>query len=344
MREARADRAYIRRLHHDALNRPPTPAEVRTLTDMPLERVSKQVWRRLEAMEEWVEEELYFYLLIDRFRPRTAAIAALPERLARGRATARDATAEILLSTGFSLRNPGNDTFVTVVLEQCLGLTVQDRANHADLEAGKTMYDGRKARLLGQEGNGQSDVIRIALDQDAFRARLLERHHQRCFGKPLSSRGTKAAAALVAALRAEESGFFATLAGWTASPEYVEALALRKPRTHRQLVRALYLDVLERVPEYDELRNTRNALQSMADPTPLRAVLAKLLLDARQARIPALTAGDEPNFVRACFERYLGRSPTQTEVDSFVTILSEPGATARHVVRALLTSVEYGYC
>ena len=203
MSRASADAVYLRRLHHDVVNRPPSPAELGALQGMPLDRVSKQVWRRREAMEEWLEEELYFYLLIDRFRPRTPAIEDLPDRLARGRASARDATAEILLSTGFSLRNPGNDTFVTVVLEQCLGMKVQERKGAAELEAGKQMYDGRTAKLCGQEGSSQSDIVRIALGQDAFRARLLDRHHQRFFGRPMKSRGDKFVADTVAALRGD---------------------------------------------------------------------------------------------------------------------------------------------
>ena len=99
-------------------------------------------------MRRWLEEELFYFLLLDNFRPRTRAIAAIPEGLRTGESTAHQAIGEILLSTGFSLRNPGNDTFVTVVLEQCLGLAVQERRHKATLEAGKRMYDGEKARLL----------------------------------------------------------------------------------------------------------------------------------------------------------------------------------------------------
>ncbi|MFO1052786.1 MAG: hypothetical protein U1F36_11280 [Planctomycetota bacterium] len=344
MSRASADAVYLRRLHHDVVNRPPSPAELGALQGMPLDRVSKQVWRRREAMEEWLEEELYFYLLIDRFRPRTPAIEDLPDRLARGRASARDATAEILLSTGFSLRNPGNDTFVTVVLEQCLGMKVQERKGAAELEAGKQMYDGRTAKLCGQEGSSQSDIVRIALGQDAFRARLLDRHHQRFFGRPMKSRGDKFVADTVAALRGDEAGFFATLAEWTASDEYLEATRTRKARTQRQLVRALYFDVLERAPDYEEMRNMRNALQSMADPTPLRAVLAKLLLDAKAAKLPGLERGKEAEYVRQCFLRYLGREPTQGEASRYTETLRDPEADPKLVPRALLGSVEYGYC
>lgn len=344
MREDQASLAYVRRLCFDVLHRPPTPTELASLKGMDLARVARQIWRRREAMSEWLEEELWFHLLIDRFRPRTPAIEALPDRLAQGKASARDATAEILLSTGFSLRNPGNDTFVTVVLESCLGITVQERRAKAELEAGKLLYDGRSARFLGETGNSQADIVRIVLDQDAFRERLLDRHHQRLFRAPLASRGEAERGALLARLREDEQAFFAILAEWTQSPAYLAAVAVRRPRTHRELVRSLYFDVLERAPDYDELRNMRNALQSMADPAPLRAVFSKLLLDSKEAKLPAPTAADPAEFVRGCFLRYLGREPSQAETAEFTAVLAEPGANHALVVRALLTSVEYGYC
>ena len=91
-----------------------------------------------------------------------------------------------MLSTGFSLRNPGNDTFVTVVLEQALGLTVQDRKVTRILEAGKRMYDGKRTKLFGVQGRSQSDVIRIVLQRPEFSRHVLDRHHRRLFELPLA--------------------------------------------------------------------------------------------------------------------------------------------------------------
>ncbi len=95
------------------------------------------------------------------------------------------AIVEIMMSTGFTLRNPGNDTFVTVVLEQGLGLRVQDRKNVPTLEAGKKIYDGYKVRLLRQKGNSQSDIIKIVSGQRDFTKFLLNRYHKRTMRVPL---------------------------------------------------------------------------------------------------------------------------------------------------------------
>lgn len=341
--ESPADLAFVRRVCHDTLQRGPRPREVRSLVGMPADRVVRHLLERPEAFEQWVEEELFFHLLIDRFRPRTRAIEELPERLRRGDADVRGATAEILLSTSFSLRNPGNDTFVTVVLEQCLGMPVQDRRNVRTLEAGKELYDGRPTRFLGRDGQTQADVVRFAIEDERFARRILDRHRKRLLGEGLDSMERGDANALVAEVHAEPSRFFDVLARWMTSDAYREAVAVRRPRSDRQFVRALYVDVFDREPTYDELRNVRNALQSMADPAPLRAVLVKLALGSPEAKLPDPGAGPRGAFVRTCFERYLGRSPSQEEEASCTAILSEPETAPRTLVRALLAAPEYGF-
>jgi hypothetical protein len=345
-RDERASRGWVRRLAFDVLQRSPSPRETATYLGAERGMVAARVLRTTEAMEVWLEEELFYFLLIDNFRPVTATIEQLPGLLRDGKLTAHRAIAEIILSTGFSLRNPGNDTFVTVVLEQCLGMNVQDRRNRAVLDAGKKLYDGQPGRFLNETGQSQADVVRIAIAHPDFTHKLLDRHHARLFGAPLpTARGrlSEPAAALVARLHADQSQFFTILAEWLTSEEYVAAVARRRPKNDRQFVRGLYMDLLGRTPSQDELRNMRNALQSMADPTPLRAVMAKLMLDSRDAALPQRSPGRDAELVRECFERYLGRQPTQTESTEFTAILGEPGTGVRHVVRALVGSAEYQY-
>lgn len=341
--ESKADLAFVRRVCHDTLQRGPRPREVRSLVGMPSDRVVRHLLERPEAYEQWVEEELYFHLLIDRFRPRTRAIEELPARLRNGDADVRRATAEILLSTSFSLRNPGNDTFVTVVLEQCLGMPVQDRRNVRTLEAGKELYDGKATRFLGREGRTQADVVRFAIEDERFARRLLDRHRRRLLGEGLDAMDRAEGDALVAEVHENPSRFFDVLARWMAGDAYRSAVATRRPRSDRQFVRALFVDVFDREPNYEELRNVRNALQSMADAAPLRAVLVKLALGSTEAVIPEPVPGQEAKFVRSCFERYLGRSPTQEEEARCRGVLAEPGTSPKTLVRALLSSPEYGF-
>jgi hypothetical protein len=123
--------------------------------------------------------------------------------------------------------------------------------------------------------------------------------------------------------------------------EYEQALAQKKPKSDHQFIRGLYEDLLQRIPTYEELRNMRNALQAMAEPAPLRAVVAKVILDSGKARLPELEKGKEHEFVVECFLRYLGRQPGQLEAPAFEKSLADGQAKPVHVVRALVGSAEY---
>lgn len=340
--DAKAGLRFLRRASLDILQRTPSPAELRTYLGAPVGMVVDRLYGLREAMEVWLEEELFYFLLLDNFRPETRAIKTLPERLEAKKSDVRSATLEIILSTSFSLRNPGNDTFVSVVLEQCLGMTVQDKNNARVLEAGKKMYDGHKTRFLREVGSTQADLIDIVMRQRGFTQHLLDRHHERLFGRPLPQRDP-AAEAVVDRVHQDFGQFFAVLSEWIASEDYRAALAKKKPRSDRQFIRGLYMDLLERRPTYEEMRNMRNAMQSMADPTPIRAVMAKVMLDSGRAKLPELKADEANDFVRRCFLRYLGREPGQEELPAFAQTLAQPGATATHVVRALVGSAEYQY-
>lgn len=340
--ETKASLRFLRRATQDILQRTPSPAELRTYLGAPIGMVVQRLFRQLEAMDVWLEEELFYFLLLDRFRPLTKAIRSLPKRMQQKKTNVRNATLEIVLSTSFSLRNPGNDTFVTVVLEQCLGMKVQDNRNTYILEAGKKMYDGRRTRFLREVGSTQADLIGIVMRQEGFTRHMLDRHHRRLFGRPMK-RKAPAAEAAVARVHADFGQFFDMLGDWITSEAYLAELARKKPRSDRQFIRGLYMDLLERRPDHEEMRNMRNALQSMADPTPLRAVMAKVILDSGRAVVPELKSGGEKDFVRRCFLRYLGREPSQEELPAYAKAVGEPDCGPTHVVRALVGSPEYQY-
>lgn len=331
----------VRNLSLDILQRTPTPRELKVYLGAPVELVASRMLGSLEAMRVWVEEELLYFLLLDNFRPQTEAIRSLPGRLKAGQISARDAIAEIMMSTGFSLRNPGNDTFVTVVLEQGLGMRVQDKRNRRTLEAGKKIYDGYPTRFLKTKGKSQADIVKIVTRHEDFARHLLDRFHRRLLRAPLPQ--DKAHKDLVKRLHAEPMAFFPILKEWLCSPTYCELLATRRPRSDNQFIRSIYQELLGREPRYQEFRNMRNALLSMADPAPLRSVMAKVILDSGRAELPRYQRGKEAEFVSTCFLRYLGREPTQQESSKIGALLKRPEVGPTEVVRALITSTEYQY-
>ena len=204
------------------------------------------------------------------------------------------------------------------------------------MEAGKVMYDGQRARMLSTWGNSQADIIRITVSQRLATWRLLDRLHQRLFQTPLDPKDPA-----VDKVFEDPKTYFQVFAQWLASDRYQKHVSMRRPKTDRQFARGLYVDLLGRAPDFEELRNLRNALQAMAAPPPIRTVLAKVILDSGKAQLPDYTAGKEGEFVTSCFNRYLGREPGQDELESFASTLEEPACEPEHIVRALLGSPEY---
>ena len=106
-------------------------------------------------------------------------------------------------------------------------------------------------------------------------------------------------------------------------------------------MRALFVDTLGRPPTYDELRNVRNAFLSLADPTPIRLVMGRVLLESQEARMPGSIL-DPARFVQEQFLRLFAPQPTEKEREAFIGGLkSDPRVTPRVVLWTLISSPEY---
>ncbi len=334
-----ARRRFARALFFDLRGRGPTPAEMQEALGREAEEQVDRMLSDPATWEAWLDRELYYYLLIDRFRPTSDRVRALPERLALGAGTAKEATREIVVSVEFNARNPGNDTFVTVVLEQLLGMVVQQKPKV--LAAGKTLYDGKTERFLGQVGRNQSDIVRIVLDQREFADRFAERQYRQVFGAPMPK---EALARDGARLHADPAAFQALLREWLLSDAYRARTRIPRPKDDLVFIRTLWVDLLGREPTFEEFRNSRNALLALSDPAPVRGVIAQLLLDSGKAPLPAKETLTRPaDWVRSRFLDLLGREPTRTETEAFVATLGEYGCEPKTILLAIATSPEYQY-
>ncbi len=328
----------VRRLYLDLQWRSPTLPEIEEWYERTHEEMVDAFLGSEEAWSAWFEQQLYYLLLLDQFRPKEGRLVTLPARLAKGEIDAPRALEEIVRSQYFNARNPGNDTFVTVVLEQCLGLVVQQRENKLLLEAGKKMYDGYKTALFRDKGDSQADFVRIVFAQREFHRHFLGRMWKEFHGTPMEVKRLDAEAARLA----EEPGAYrALLRGWLTGPEYLKGCDEARTKPEIPYVRALFVDTLGRTPVYEEMRNVRNAFLSLADPTPIRLVMGRVLLESPEARIP-VTAVDPARFVREQFVRLFARLPEGGEEKAFVAALKEdPRVTPRVVLWTLLSSPEY---
>ncbi|HET6201806.1 MAG TPA: hypothetical protein VFI25_03260 [Planctomycetota bacterium] len=328
------DRRFARAACLDLLRRTPSEVELLSAGSDP-SGLPGRLAGSLEFWQAWYEEELYHFLLIDNFRPAIPSLASLPVRLANGSANVAQAVRELVISQNFNARNPGPDTFVTVVLEQLLGMKVQEKKEA--LEAGKRMYDGHPARLFGKEGRSQADFVEIAMGHEDFAPVYLGRFHRAIFGEGLPSEDPA-----IARFRADPSSFPGILRDWIASDSYRARLGTPRAKTDPMFIRSLFVDLLGRPPSYREFRNMRNALQALSDPGPLRSVMARVFVDSGRSPLPRKDRVEDPDaWIAEQFLRFFARAPSEAEREAFRKGWEDPGCTPATVLTALVTSKEY---
>ncbi len=327
----------LRSLHLDLLGRPPFRAEVEERRGSSLQEVATRIVGTLEFWRAWLDEQLFFFLLIDNFTPHSERILEVPEALSERRLDVREAIHRICLSPSFELRNPGADTFVTVVMEQLLGIEVQKSAR--ELELGKGAYDGRSVRFLGKAASSQADVVRIAMEDSGFAVHFLRREYERLVH---STADTKELARQARAFSQEPGIFPSLVRNWLESDAYRERLTKRFPQPNRMFVNALFVDVLDRRPTADETEALREALDGLADAAPLRSVVARTLIDGPLTELPAKEEIAEPAaWIASCFERLLGRLPEPSESTAFAEAWKSSDCRPQTVLYALASSHEY---
>lgn len=331
------DARRLRSLFLDLLGRPPFPAErtewlgrgARELLDALLG--TPAFWRH------WFDEQLYYFMLIDNFRPEGEGVEAIPAGLVAGKLSVRDAVHRIALLPSFDLRNPGADTFVTVVMEQVVGMTVQ--LAKRELEIGKGAYDGRPGLFLGTNAANQSDVVKVAAEHKDATRHFVAREHLRLVGAPIDRR---ALAEVARELHKDPWSYLAVQRGWLLSEAYAARLARGKELSNRLFVRALFVDLLEREPTPDEAETLRGALDGLGDSRPLRAVVVRMLLDSGKVALPPKASiADPTDWTLEQFRRFLGRDASQDELRTFVTAFHDEACEPRTILQVLLSDPAY---
>lgn len=326
-----------RALAIDLLGRPPLAEERKDWSQRPRAEVVQELLGRQEFWQNWLEEQLYYFLLIDNFRPETEGVTALPEALAEGKLGVIEALHRVCLSSSFDRRNPGPDTFVTVVMEQILGITVQKIPR--ELEIGKKLYDGSSGKFLGKAGGSQADVVHIAMEDPRAPRHFLVREYERLLRDQPEAKSLEGWARR---LVAEPKSYPAIVQEWLTSAAYENRLARRAPLTNRLFVRALFVDLLGRLPEAEEGQRIRSAMDGLADSRPLRALVARLLLDSGKVTLPERTAIPDPEaWIAETFERLLGRPLAPAERAEFVASFADPACRPATVLYAIVSHPEY---
>lgn len=327
----------LRAVFGDLLGRSPFAVEREAWAGQGLDAFLTETLGTNAFWAHWWEEQLYYLLLVDSFRPETKRTLGTPADLTAGRSDVRDALHRAALTPTFDLRNPGADTFVTVIMEQFCGLAV-DR-QRAALEAGKTAYDGGPARFLGKMAENQSDVIRIAVQSKEATQHFLRREHLRLLRtEPDKKQLTQDVRAVYKNPRA----FLGVLRAWLISETYQARLKQSYPKTNRLYIRSLFVDLGDQLPEEVELESMRTALDGLADPRPLRSVLTRMLLKSEKAQVPGKgTIADPTLWISGCFQRFLGRDANQDELRAYVAAFHQGDCKPSTIIYALLTHPDY---
>jgi hypothetical protein len=227
---------------------------------------------------------------------------------------------------------------VTVVLEQFLGVVVQNETSL--LEAGKKMYDGRATTLFGKSGRSQSDFVDLVVSDRRFAPKLVARRAAAL----LNAEPTRSDLARWSRLVVDsKDGYRAMEREILLSKEWERGLSTPKKKSDRRFMTGLWCDVFGRVPDYQELRNLRNASQALTDPAGLRSVVVGSILGSPDARLPDKDAADARSFVVDAFLRLLCRPPTQAEATAFAEAWATKACRPSTVLHALLTSSEYDH-
>ncbi len=331
------DHGSLRCLFLDFFGRPPFAGERSTWIGGPRSALVDSALPSREFWQSWLDEQLYYFLLIDNFRPTTESVRAIPAQLAEGEIGVLEALHRICLSSSFDRRNPGPDTFVSVVMEQLLGLEVQRSVR--ELEIGKKIYDGAKGTFLGRPGSSQADVVHTAMGDRRAVRHLLQREYERWMRKPPLEGDLST---WTGTLVRDPLALRSILSEWFRSKAYEARLETRVPLPNRLFIRALYVDLLDRMPDEDEAERLRSALDGLANAGPLRSLVARLILDSGKTPIPerALIL-DAEAWVRGLFERLLGRSPRATELGAFLEAYADPACRTGTVLYAIVSHPEY---
>ncbi|HIG10150.1 MAG: hypothetical protein ABGY71_10575 [bacterium] len=327
----------LRTLYMDLLGRPPFSAEIQAWRGRGRREWLDSVLGSFEFWEHWLGEQLYFFFLIDNFRPTSEALGNLSRKLDLGQLSVRDAVHRIGLSSSFELRNPGADTFVTVAMEQFCGLRVEK--NQRELEIGKSLYDGKPGLFLGRHGSSQSDVVHIAVSDKRFARSFVAREYERLVHQAVPK---KALAGWARSLQREPGEYLKLVRAWVLSEDYDGRLQRRVAQSGRLFIRTLFVDLTDALPTPEEAEPLRKALDGLSDSAPLRSILVRLLLDSGAADLPKREEIRDPSlWVGSHYQRLLGREPRKSELDACVATLAHPEGRPETVLYALLTSAEY---
>jgi hypothetical protein len=188
-----------------------------TLSDDQAEQLANQGRAEVAALfladerlfSHWWAEELAYLGLSGDFAPQGEPWVSMPRRLQSKRFSVQDVLYALAVGSAWSSKYAGKDAYADAILSRFLGLDpAQAQAERA---AARRLYDGYPAELLGQKGEVQADLVRIALDDPTARGHLLRRSYRAVTGQPIDAASLQVG---LERLRADPHAFFELRVEW----------------------------------------------------------------------------------------------------------------------------------
>ena len=327
-----ADALRLRRVWLLHLDRPPLPPEAAADLALPAEAVPRSLFGTTGFWRAWFLNEALDLVGPDGLAELEDLADAQAEALAGAEIDFRDALLALLLSPAFAAEHPGSRA-PAAVLEGLLEVPPEKDARlTADALA---MWSGKRVAVFGDRGSGPEDLIRIVMRQPRFYQRALRRAVQRILGR---DPGLDAINSRVFDLVADPAAYARNLEAWMR--EALAADAGTRSPSDIQLVNALYVDALGRVPTVEERVEALRILTGLGDRDLARAILASLL--TREAPPSAPVGAQAALWIGATYRRVLARLPTPAELEAASAILASGDDGARSVLRTLLADPGHG--
>jgi hypothetical protein len=358
-----AVRKTIRGIYIDLLGRGPTEEELARDAAKPPDKMVRDIVSSYEFWNWLYEEELLHLDLTDTYRPIDLDFDYItyPALLTNKKTNLKEVYRQLLTGVYFHAKNYGEEDYPRGLWQYLFGVDILDEPDA--LEAARRMYNGpdegetkdAKAakkpgpkktaaapKLFGVEGKVREDMIKIVLDQPLFAERLAARLYKRITGAEMSAADAKkAAAALKAGWDSGKEALPDIVAGWCSSPDYLKRTLEVRRKSNAAFVRTLYVDVLNRAPDFGEFWGAYRIIRSLSDSEPLRVIVAGMIAESEEADIPLKSEIVRSEWIREQILKLYCRDPKAGEVAGLDALLGRQESTTRLFIRALLTHPEY---
>jgi hypothetical protein len=362
----------VRRMYFDAANRSPTNDELILAPFLTTDGVADQLVGDYGYYLGWYEKSLVQFNLVGLNAPKTndadyQTLSSIPARLTNGEITEIQALGEIAKSAAWARLNADARDFAYSLFEEFLDRkpsTTTPPGGRSEYTAATNIYNLTPTSLFGEVGASPSDLVDIVLGlngrnpnynanlpgglapdtQALFRGQIQLAWKRLVPTTPIASSDL---ATWTAEYSADPTKVRATVATILKTDAYQGDAQTPRPKTPRQFIRGLYVDVLGRNPDFDTVGNLEHSFVSAGDPAPLAGELVQQMLRSPDANpaTPAVAGLDVDAWLSSTFVRTLGRLPTESEVLVFKgALLSTTVVTTTDIeLEAVLTSQEYLY-